>query len=216
MLNIILGNKNLILLKRTSIKNINETLEKNYNWKILDIGCGYRAHKNASVIADVQNFSKLYKEKKFVQIKGKNLPFKDKEFDFVIASHVIEHVEDFEFFIKELERISSKGYIELPSRLEDNLVFENKADHIWWFIYDDINNKLLASKRNQIIEPFITVSIAKLFEKIFRESLVMELAWEEKIDYEIDNSIQENNIEKTSFLKILRKYLSKKIRIFYR
>ena len=204
------------MLKRTSIKQLNNIIEQNPRWKILDIGCGYRAHPKASVIADIQNFSNYYSERNFVQIKGKELPFKDKEFDFVIASHVIEHVEDFEFFIKELERISSKGYIELPSRLEDNLVFENKADHIWWFIYDDINKKLLASKRNQIVEPFITVSTAKFLEKIFRESLVIELAWEEKIDYEIDASIQENNAEKISFLKILRKYVSKKFRSLYK
>ena len=204
------------MLKRTSKNFINNILKDNPNWNILDVGCGYRAHPNATVIADVKDLSNYYKEKKFIKINEKKLPFKDKEFDFIIASHVIEHVEDFEFFIKELERISSKGYIELPSRLGDNLVFENKTDHIWWFIYDDINNKLLASKRNQIIEPFITVSTAKLFEKIFRESLVIELAWEDKIDYEIDASIQENNSEKISFLKILRKYISKKFRTLYK
>ena len=204
------------MLKRISIKHINEILKENPRWKILDIGCGYRAHPSASVIADVQDLSKHYKEKKFIKINGKKLPFKDKEFDFIIASHVIEHVEDFEFFIKELERVSTKGYIELPSRLGDNLVFENKTDHIWWFMYDDINNKLLVSKRNQIIEPFITVSTAKLFEKIFRESLIIELAWEKKIDYQIDGSIQENNVEKTSFFKIFKKYISKKLRSFYK
>ena len=204
------------MLKRISIKHINKTISENPNWKVLDIGCGYRAHPNASVIADVQDLSNYYKEKKFIKINEKKLPFKDKEFDFIIASHVIEHVEDFKFFIKELERISSKGYIELPSRLGDNLVFENKTDHIWWFIYDDINNKLLVSKRNQIIEPFITVSTAKLLEKIFRESLVTELAWEEKIDYVVDDSLEENKVEKISFLKILRKFLSKKIRSLYK
>ena len=146
----------------------------------------------------------------------KELPFKDQEFDFVIASHVIEHVKDFEFFINELERISSKGYIELPSRLGDNLVFENKTDHIWWFVYDDINNKLLASKRNQLVEPFLTVSTAKLFEKIFRESLVIELIWDKKIEYQIDNSLQENINEEISFFKLFKKYLSKKFRSFYR
>ena len=200
------------MLKRTPITHVNNILEKNLNWKILDIGCGYRAHKNASVIADIQDFSDFYKEKKFVQVQGKNLPFKDKEFDFVIASHVIEHVKDFEFFIKELERISSKGYIELPSRLGDNLVFENKNDHIWWFTYDDVNSQIIASKRNQLIDPFITVSMAKLFEKIFRESLVLELAWEEKIEYKIDDQIRNDDIKKTSFFKLLRKYLSKRIR----
>ena len=152
------------MLKRTSISHVNNILDKNINWNILDIGCGYRAHENASVIADIKDFKDFYKEKEFVQIQEKNLPFKDKEFDFVIASHVIEHVDDFEFFIKELERISSKGYIELPSRLGDNLVFENKNDHIWWFYFDDIANKLFVSKKNQLIDPFITVSTAKLFE----------------------------------------------------
>ena len=204
------------MLKRTSIININKILEKNQNWKVLDIGCGYRPHKNATVIADVQDFSYIYKEKKFIQIKEKKLPFSDKEFDFVIASHVVEHVEDFEFFIKEIERISSKGYIELPSRLGDNLVFENKTDHVWWFLYDDVNNKLVASKRNQIIEPFITVSTGKLFEKIFRESLVIELMWEEKIDYQIDNFIRQEDVEKIPFLKLFKKYLSKKFRSFYK
>ena len=204
------------MLKRTSIKNINKIIKENPKWKILDIGCGYRAHPYASVIADVQDLSNHYEGKKFIKINEKKLPFKDKEFDFVIASHVIEHVEDFEFFINELERISPKGYIELPSRLGDNLVFENKTDHIWWFVYDDINNKLLASKRNQLVEPFLTVSTAKLFEKIFRESLVIELTWDKKIDYEIDNSIQENSNEEISFLKLFKKYLSKKFRSFYR
>ena len=204
------------MLKRTSIKNINKVIKENPKWKILDIGCGYRAHPYASVIADVQDLSNHYEGKKFIKINEKELPFKDQEFDFVIASHVIEHVKDFEFFINELERISSKGYIELPSRLGDNLVFENKTDHIWWFVYDDINNKLLASKRNQLVEPFLTVSTAKLFEKIFRESLVLELTWDKKIDYEIDNSIQENSNEEISFLKLFKKYLSKKFRSFYR
>ena len=200
------------MLKRTSISLVNNILSKNINWNILDIGCGYKAHKNATVIADIKDFSNFYKNKKFVQIKEKKLPFKDKEFDFVIASHVIEHVDDFEFFIKELERISSKGYIELPSRLGDNLVFENRNDHIWWFCYDDTTNKLIASKKNQLIDPFITVSMAKLFEETFRESLVIELAWEEKIEYTVDNKIKFEDFKKISFFTIFRKYLSKKIR----
>ena len=202
------------MLKRTSIIHINSILKKNPNWKILDIGCGYRPHKLANVIADVQDFSNIYSEKEFVQIKDKNLPFKNKEFDFVIASHVIEHIEDFEFFIRELERISFKGYIELPSRLGDNLIFENATDHIWWFTFDDISNQIIASKRNQLIDPFMTVSMGKHFEKVFRESFVIELAWENKIEYKIDNEIRQINLGKVSFFKLLKKYFSKKIRTF--
>ena len=213
-MNITLDKK--ILLRRTSINLVNETLKKNKNWKILDIGCGYTANENASVIADVQDLSDFYKERNFIKINEKKLPFKDKEFDFVIASHVIEHVNDFQYFIKELERISNKGYIELPSRLGDNLVYENKNDHVSWFIFDDVNSQLVGSKRNQLIDPFITVSTAKLFEKIFRESLVIELAWEDKIEYIIDNQIRYENFKKISFFKILRKHFSKKIRSIFK
>ena len=204
------------MLSKTSIKIINKTLRENSNWKILDIGCGYRANENANVLADVQDLSHIYKDRKFVKITTDKLPFADKEFDFVIASHVIEHVEDFESFIKELERISSQGYIELPSRLADNLVFENKEDHIWWFNYDDENRKIIASKRNQLVEPFMTVSTAKVFEDIFRESFILEVEWKEKIDYKIDNQIRYENFKKISFLTLLRKYISKKIRTFLR
>ena len=200
------------MLKRTSIKFLNNTLSKNPTWNIADIGCGYSANKYATVIADIQDLSNFYEGKNFIKIDEKKLPFDDKEFDFVIASHVIEHVEDFEFFIKELERISSRGYIELPSRLADNLVFENKNDHIWWFKYDDIDNKIIASKKNQLIDPFINVSTSKIFEEIFRESFVLELMWEDKINYEIDNQIRYENFKKTGFLKLIRKYVSKKIR----
>ncbi len=58
--------------------------------------------------------------------------------------------------------------------------------------------------------------MAKIFEKIFRESLVIELEWKEKIDYKIDNSIKQENIKKISFFKIYKKYLSKKIRTIFR
>ena len=204
------------MLKRTSIKFLNNTLSKNPTWNIADIGCGYSANKYATVIADIQDLSNFYEGKNFIKIDEKKLPFDDKEFDFVIASHVIEHVEDFEFFIKELERISSRGYIELPSRLADNLVFEYKNDHIWWFKYDDIGNKIIASKKNQLIDPFINVSSSKIFEEIFRESFVLELMWEDKINYEIDNLLRYENFKKIGFLKLIRKYVSKKIRSLFK
>ena len=179
------------MLTRTTIKSINNILNKNSNWRILDIGCGYTANNFATVVADVQDLSKFYKHKEFIQIDKETLPFKDKEFDFVIASHVIEHVKDFEFFLKELSRIASKGYIELPSRLSDNLVFENKTDHLWWFKFDDIEKKLIVSKKNQLIDPFISVATSKILESIFRESLIIELYWENSINYKIDNDLKE-------------------------
>tara|TARA_B100001758_G_C18146470_1_gene471736 strand:+ start:128 stop:739 length:612 start_codon:yes stop_codon:yes gene_type:complete len=199
------------LIIRSSKKYIDNQIEQNPNWKILDIGCGYTAHKKANVICDVQDLSEFYKGRDFIKLKGKTLPFKDKEFDFVITSHVIEHVEDVNFFIKELQRISSKGYIELPTILEDNLVFENKNDHLWHMEFDDVNHQLLIRKRIQYLEPVLTVSVAKKLAQYFRQSLILELFWENSIEF----NLMENNsfkYEKISRLTLARKFFSKLLR----
>ena len=199
------------MIKRSSKKTIDKILENNKSWNILDIGCGYTAHKNASVVCDIQDLSHVYKEKNFVKLTSNILPFRDKEFDFVIASHVIEHVKDVEVFIQELQRVSSKGYIELPTKLEDNLVFENKKDHLWHMEFDDDKNKLIVSKKTQFLEPILTVSSAKKFLRYFRQSLVLELFWENSIEYEV---VEKNfiDLDQISRLTLFRKFLSKLIR----
>tara|TARA_B110000259_G_C13804237_1_gene317983 strand:+ start:16 stop:627 length:612 start_codon:yes stop_codon:yes gene_type:complete len=203
------------LIKRSSKKFIDETLSSNSGWNILDIGCGYNANKFANVICDVQDLSNHYQNKKFTKLIEKKLPFKDKEFDFVVASHVMEHVEDVEFFIKELERVSKQGYIELPTMLEDNLVFENKKDHLWHMDFDDVENKILISKKVQYFEPVLTVASIKRLNEIFRKSLVLELLWKDKIDYKINKSTEEN-FGKISILNLLKKYFSKRLRMFFK
>ena len=199
------------MIKRSSKQFINNLLEKNLNWKVLDIGCGYTAHDKATVICDIQDLSNFYKDKKFVKLNENVLPFENKEFDFVIASHVIEHVKDVKFFIKELERVSTKGYIELPTILEDNLVFENKKDHLWHMEFDDIKSQLLVSKKIQYIEPMITVSSIKEFSKYFRQSLVLELYWENSIEFNIVEK-KIDNFKKLSRLNLLKKFFSKLLR----
>ena len=55
-----------------------------------------------------------------------------------------------------------------------------------------------------------------MFENVFRESLVLELVWEDKINYKIDDTIRHNNFKRISFFKLIKKYLSKKIRTILR
>ena len=203
------------MIKRSSKNFINTLLKENPNWKVLDIGCGYTAHERANVICDIQDLSDFYKNKKFIKLEKNTLPFKNKEFDFVIASHVIEHVKNVETFISELERVSNKGYIELPTILNDNLVFENKNDHIWHTEFDDVQKKINISNKLQYLEPVLTVSSSKKFEIIFRQSLVLELYWENSIEF----SLKENNdsyISKISRLVLFRKFISKILRNIFK
>ena len=203
------------MIKRTSKKYIDNLLKNNSSWNILDIGCGYNANKFAKVVCDIQDLSNHYQDKEFIRLTEKKLPFKDKEFDFVVASHVIEHVQDVDFFIKEIERVSKKGYIELPTMLEDNLVFENKNDHIWHMDFDDVGNRLLISKKIQYFEPVLTVSTIKKLNEIFRTSLVLELIWEDSINYIVNQSM-ESTFKKISVLNLLKKYFSKRLRMLFK
>jgi hypothetical protein len=46
-------------------------------------------------------------------------PFTDRQFDFSVCSHTLEDVRDPMFVCSELTRVSRAGYIEVPSRLEE-------------------------------------------------------------------------------------------------
>ena len=202
------------MIKRTSKEYVLKILKENHQrWNILDIGCNQDAIEYAHTAADIENFSKFYENKKFVLIKSKKLPFKDNEFDFVYASHVIEHIEDLEFFINELQRISKQGYIELPSILEDNIVLSENSikDHRWVFKFDDVEQILLAEKKKQLIEPFITHGILfGYLRKNFRSSLVLELYWKDEINFKFTDFIVP--IKKPFFMTIIKKYISYYIR----
>ena len=200
------------LIKRTSKNYVDSILLSNRDWKVLDIGCGYSANDYATTICDIQDLSKHYNDRNFVKLIDENLPFTDNEFDFVVASHVIEHVKDPKKFIAELERVSKKGYIELPTKLEDNLVFENKKDHLWHMDFDDVNLELIISKKLQVFNPIITVSTVQKLREYFRKSLVIELYWENKIDYKI---IEKNIVHQMSLINLVRKFFSKKIRSIF-
>ena len=204
------------MIKRTSKEHVLKILNQNSkNWRILDIGCNRDAVTYAQTVADIQNLSDFYKEKekKFVLIENKDLPFEDNQFDFVYASHVIEHVEDVLIFIKELQRISKQGYIELPSMLEDNIILSDNSikDHKWYFQFDDVQKILLAERKKQLIEPFLTHGLLfSVFRKNFRSSLVLELIWEKEINFEFKNFTVP--VIKPNFYTIIKKYLSYRIR----
>ena len=78
-----------------------------------------------------------------------------------------------------------------------------------WF--DDDNSKLIISKRVQFIEPILTVSSVKKFSKYFRQSMVIELFWENSIDFNIQK-INEKKFEKLSRMTLFRKFFSKLLR----
>ena len=54
--------------------------------------------------------------------------------------------------------------------------------------------------------------MGKYFEEIFRESLVIELEWDKQIEYVINSNLELKNYKKISFFKLIKKFISKKVR----
>jgi SAM-dependent methyltransferase len=89
---------------------------------VLDIGSGAHPFPRADVLADRftgtshhRGGRELKSDRPLVISDVEHLPFADKSFDVVICSHVLEHVDDPETAIAELERVAQRGYIECPS-----------------------------------------------------------------------------------------------------
>ena len=78
--------------------------------------------------------------------------------------------------------------------------------------FDDDNSKLLISKKLQFFEPILTVSMLKKFRKNFKSSLILELYWENKIEYDF---VADTEFEKISLIGLFRKFFSKKIRSIF-
>jgi hypothetical protein len=108
---------------------------------VLEIGGGGDPHPRASVLVDKYpgadgerqrgGAALVVGSRALIQADASRLPFRDDQFGYVIASHVIEHIPspDVFAFVGELQRVAPRGYLEAPS-----VVFEILRDipeHVW-------------------------------------------------------------------------------------
>jgi ubiquinone/menaquinone biosynthesis C-methylase UbiE len=86
------------------------------NTKILQIGCGPDDtinHLKIGQLYSIDPLADFYKEKfklnykgvKFVKGTGENLPYKDKTFDIVLLTNVLDHVHDPQKVLDEIKRV---------------------------------------------------------------------------------------------------------------
>lgn len=103
---------------------------------ILEVGSGHRPYPHSDVLVDkhledVEREGRLRRDgRPLILCDLAHLPFRDQAFAYVIASHVLEHVEDPIRAARELERVAHAGYIETPSALME-YVEPHRAYHRW-------------------------------------------------------------------------------------
>lgn len=94
---------------------------------VLEVGSGGSPYFRANVLCDAYEvtqerfFAPLVHDRPTVMAFVEQLPFKDDSFDFVIASHVLEHSAEPEKFLSEIQRVAKAGYIEVPDAFMERL-----------------------------------------------------------------------------------------------
>ena len=91
-----------------------------------------------------------------------NLPFRDQQFDTVLCSHTIEHVENPEKFFRELKRIGKKVSIVIPP-LWDITAALNVFEHKFIF--------LSFKKEHTKLPSFIRLPLASFIQKHFGQKI---------------------------------------------
>lgn len=161
--------------------------------RVLDIGPGSAPFPRADVLLEMKYDSvSAYKlqcgddglaqvDPRTVFYDGNGFPFKDKEFDYVICSHVLEHVPDVEKFCGEIVRVGKAGYIEYPlfyydyvydipahvtglKRVDDELIYIPKSEvlkeetapfrRFWYQALSAGHNENVRSLLNELMEGF--------------------------------------------------------------
>ncbi len=167
---------------------------------VLDIGSGNDPHPRADILLDSKSSDdidrpfKLLKDKRpFVVADIEALPFKDKTIDFIICSHVLEHIEDPSKALDEMVRVGKRGYIETPSIYAQKLC--DVPAHKW-FVKKQENVLFFIRKQN----PFFDAELNELFFKLgnardiyyqiwfymFKEGII-NYRWNDSIKYKIFN-----------------------------
>lgn len=187
----------------------NCTLKINENDRVLEIGGGGNPHPFSSVLVDKfldepcairqRGGKDIIIDRPFIKADACLLPLKDDSFDYVIASHVVEHipVNSIEEFFLEINRVAKAGYIEAPSLLFECLL--DIPEHIWIVACkEDVVH--LYKKRNEDISP-----LKKFFLPMFRtdkafwkwnisrydDLWLTGFEWSASVKYTIHNSIDE-------------------------
>jgi SAM-dependent methyltransferase len=120
------------------------------------------------VADDFERKGALDVSKPLVVADGKQLPFADRSFAYVLALHVLEHATDPRRFAAELSRVAAAGFVQVPTRVAE-LTF-GWPYHPW--LIDREGSELIFRPRNGQRAP-----VGDVFHRAYAESLLLRNWW---------------------------------------
>jgi len=175
--------------------------------KILDVGGGDQPIKLATHVIDIQPFNKVGRtgvmgradeKQRFTKdtwtqmnICDGNWPYKDKEFDFVWCTQVLEDIRDPIGVCREMMRVGKAGYINVPRKLGELIYGMNQEAYAQYYNGFWHHRWLIDKKGDKLIfEPkhAYATSIRWADDKLIKiindnpELGYLELYWTDKIE----------------------------------
>lgn len=170
--------------------------------RVLEVGPGHNPHPRSNVLVEKfidDNTHRcgdvvVRKGQVLLNYDGDSMPFYDKEFDYVICNHVLEHVDDPVSFCQELSRVGKRGYLECPSIVGEFLF--PKDSHKWVVMqldeqfYAFEKSKMPGDYRNNYGELFLNYLpyqslLWKLMWSAESNLMINKIEWEGKIQITI-------------------------------
>ncbi len=102
---------------------------------VLEVGAGHKPMIRSDVLVDkfltdeTERGGELVIDRPLIIADVCALPFKDKTFDYCYTAHTLEHVEDIESALLELQRVAKRGCIIVPHWSYEGIW--NKSYHLW-------------------------------------------------------------------------------------
>ncbi|MGD9705299.1 MAG: class I SAM-dependent methyltransferase [Acidimicrobiia bacterium] len=167
---------------------------------VLDVGSGDKPHWRADVLLDryagaehgIQRSGRAAARvpRPLFDADAADMPFADQVFDYVVCSHLLEHVTDPGGVIDELVRVAKAGYIEVPRITSAKIA--DFPSHLWWC--DLVDGELLftAKERSQfdpdierfVAEPGVGSDLQRLFDRNF-DACIVRLPWIGSVRYRV-------------------------------
>lgn len=155
---------------------------------VLDVGSGDKPHWRADVLLDryvgaehgVQRSGRAAARlpRPLFDADAADMPFADRVFDYVVCSHLLEHVLDPGGVIDEMVRVARAGYIEVPRITSAKIA--DFPSHLWWC--DVVDGELVFTAKDTaqfdddiqrfVGQPDVERDLQRLFDRNFDQCIV--------------------------------------------
>ena len=171
---------------------------------VLDVGSGDKPHWRADVLLDRFVGSEFGGQRSgrpaarvsrpLFAADAADMPFADGVFDYVVCSHVLEHVNDPAAVVAEITRVGRAGYVEVPQAASAKIL--DFPSHLWWCRLDG-STLVFTAKHARAFDPEIAGYIERSglereFEKLLDRAFdyrVVSLRWKDDIDVRVEGEV---------------------------